>query len=152
MAQMRPLEHAVDVFDGPAEEVFSGGVVELGVADEVPDGLLQCGVCLELGGLLLGDDGVVGEVVVQGGDDEGLGAEVADGDGGLVILVDGALRLFVEDALGEDGGALDGELCDLQFSAVGGGHGCGCGRRSEGAEVGGELEEAAGDGGGGDEE
>lgn len=80
----------------------------------------------------------------EGSNDERLSTEIADGDGGLVVLVDGALGLFVEDTLGEDGGALDGQLRDLELLGVGGHVG---GDGLDGTEdVRGELEEA-GEGG-----
>ena len=60
-------------------------------------------------------------VVLKGGDDEGLGAKVSNGDGALVILIDSALGLLVEDSLRKNGGALDGQLGDLKFGGVGGG-------------------------------
>lgn len=55
----------------------------------------------------------------EGVDDEGLGAEVADRDGGVVGFGEGAFGAFVEDALREEGGALDGELGDVKFFGVG---------------------------------
>ena len=57
-------------------------------------------------------------------DNESLGAEIADCDGGLVGFVEGAFCFFAEDAFGEDGGALDGEEGNVEFFGVGGGHGC----------------------------
>lgn len=138
------LEHVVDVLDGASELGLCLFVIELCILDEIPDGLLQVGVLTQLSGLLLGDDGVIGKVVAEGSNDEGLGAKVADGDGRLVVLVDGALGLFVKDSLGEDGGPLDGQLSNLKLGSVRGGSHC-----SEGsvAEVRGEKAEAGEDGG-----
>ncbi|CRK13809.1 hypothetical protein BN1723_002033 [Verticillium longisporum] len=119
VAGVDEVEHFVGRLDAAAEQRLGGRVTEARLAHEVPDLGLELVVLAQLGGLLLGDNLVFGEVVAQGGDDEGLGAKVANGDGGLVILVDGALGFFVEDALREDGGALDGELGDLEFFRVG---------------------------------
>lgn len=122
VALVEKVEHGVGVLDGTAEDVLGGGVVELGGADEVPDDLLEVVVGAELVSILLADDLVVGEVGLEGADDEDLGAKVANGDGGLVILVDGALGALVEDTLGEDGGALHGQLGHLELLGVRGGH------------------------------
>jgi len=68
----------------------------------------------------------VREVFADGVDDEGLGAEVADRDGRFVVFGESALGFFVEDALREDGGSLDGEFGYLEFLWVrhgGGGSG-----------------------------
>ena len=143
VASVNQLQHLIGVLDGPAQQGLRLAIVQPGAVDEVPDGALEVRVVAKLRSLLLGDDGVLGEVVAQGGDDEGLGAKVADGDGGLVVLVDGALGLLVEDALGQDGGALDGQLGDLELAGVhgrrhagGGAEGVGGLREERGQEAG----------------
>lgn len=62
-------------------------------------------------------------------DDECLSAEVADCDGGFVIFGEGAFGFFMENSLGEQGSALDGELGNVQLFFIR--HD---GRRGEGAE------------------
>ena len=69
-------------------------------------------------GFFFANDVVVGEVVFEGANDQRLGPVVADGDGGFVVFGFGAFGP-VEDALGEDGGSLDGELSDVDFFLVG---------------------------------
>lgn len=118
-AEVDQVEHEARVPDGPAERLLGRLVVEMRVPDEVPDGVAQARVLPQPRGLLLSDDGVPGEVVPESGNDERLGAEVAHGDGGLVVLVHRSLvDLVVEDALGEHGGALDRKLGDLQLARV----------------------------------
>ncbi|ROW08433.1 hypothetical protein VMCG_03121 [Cytospora schulzeri] len=109
------VQGGVGVLDGAAQGGLGGGVVQLGAGDQVPDDLLEVGVVAHGLGLLLGHDLVLGEVGLECADDEGLGAKVTDGDGGLVVLGDGALGALVEDTLGEDGGALDGQLGHLEL-------------------------------------
>ena len=53
------------------------------------------------------------------GDDECLGAVIADGDGGGVGFGECAFGRCVEDGAGEEGGAADGEEGDLEFFFVG---------------------------------
>lgn len=108
VSAVNELEHGVDAGDGATKELLGLIVGELGALDKLPDGVSQVRVLAQLRRLLLGNNGILGEVVLQGSDDEGLGAKVANGDGALVVFVDGALCLFVEDLLGEDCGALDG--------------------------------------------
>lgn len=54
---------------------------------------------------------------MQGGDEEGLGGEVGDGDGGGVVLGHGGDG--AEDPLGEEGGAEGGGLGDGALAGVG---------------------------------
>lgn len=74
-------------------------------------------------------------------DYQGLGAEVANCDGGFVVFGEGAFSFFVEDFLGEEDGALNGEFGDFEFFPVGV-HGCkrisagGCVGRKVSGEVG----------------
>lgn len=80
----------------------------MGGLDEGPDLSGEGGVGAEGAGFFFADDFVVGEVAFDGVDDEGLGAEVADCDGGVVVFGEGSFGFFVEDSLCEEGGALDG--------------------------------------------
>lgn len=113
------LVHLGFGFDGAAEVALGGGVGEVGGADEGVDLGGEGGVGAEGAGFFFADDLVVGEVGSEGVDDEGLGAEVADRDGGVVVFGEGAFGFFVEDALREEGGALDGELGYVEFFGVG---------------------------------
>ena len=58
--------------------------------------------------------------MTEGRDDEGLGAEIANRDGGTVVFGERTLGVIVEDFLGEESGTLDGEEGDVDFMAVGG--------------------------------
>ena len=62
---------------------------------------------------------ILWEVVAYSLDDERLGAVVADGNGRLVVFEFGAFDALVEDRLGEESGALDGEGGDAEFFFVG---------------------------------
>lgn len=58
--------------------------------------------------------------MAQGGYDEGLGAEIADGDRGVVGFGEGAFGVGMEDFLREESGPLDSEEGGLEFVRVGG--------------------------------
>ena len=102
------LEHCFFGLDGAAEFVFRGGIFQAGGFHQFPDLVGEGFVFSKGGGFFFADDFVRGEVVLDGMDYEGLGAEVADCDGGFVVFGDGAFGFFTENALGEEGGALDG--------------------------------------------
>lgn len=75
--------------------------------------------------------------MADGGDDQGLGTEVTDGDWGRVGFGKGAFSGVVEDRLGEESGTLDGEEGNMKLCFIRG-H-----RFVVGMEMGGEEREAA---------
>lgn len=119
VAVINDLEHALLAGQRATEDVVALLIVQLDVLDQAPDLSAQVLVLAEGAGLLLGNNFVVGEVLADGGDDESLGAEVADGDGGLVILGDGTLSLLEEDLLSQETRPLDGQFGNVTFLLVG---------------------------------
>lgn len=117
------LQHALLTGEGTAQNAVALRILQLDVLHEAPDLGAEGLVLTQLLGLFLGNNLVIGEVLANGLDDEGLGAEVANGNGGLVVLGKGALGLFEKDLLGEDGGPLNGEFGDVAFLLVR--HDCG---------------------------
>jgi hypothetical protein len=122
-AVVNGCEHIVCALDGPANLVFCSAVVELSGLDEIPDQVAQGRVAAQIVGILLADDLVLGEGVFYAGNDEGLGAKVANCDGRRVALAQGALGVARVDALCEDGGALDGQQGNVEFLLIGHGGG-----------------------------
>ena len=126
VAVVNDVEHALLAGKRTTEDVVALLIVQLDVLDQAPDLSAQVLVLTQGAGLLLGNNLVVGEVLADGGDDESLGAEIADSDRGLVILGDGTLSLLEEDLLSEKAGPLDGQFGNETFLLVG--HGFDFGR------------------------
>ena len=75
------LQHLLGALQRPAELLLCGAVVQRGGFDEVPDLGRESRVLAQGAGFFFADDLVVGEIVFDGADDQGLGTVVADGDG-----------------------------------------------------------------------
>lgn len=118
VAVVNDVQHALLTGERATQDIIALRIIQLDVLDQAPDLSAEVLVLTQGAGLLLGDDLVVGEVLADGGDDQGLSAEVANGDGGLVILGDCALGLLEEDLLCEETRPLDGQFGDVTFLLV----------------------------------
>lgn len=118
VAAVNDVQHALLTGERATQNIIALRIIQLDVLDQAPDLSTEVLVLTQGAGLLLGDDLVVGEVFADGGDDQGLSAEVANGDRGLVILGDCALGLLEEDLLCKETRPLDGQFGDVAFLLV----------------------------------
>ena len=141
LALIDDVQHRLFTWQRASQHTLAVWVLQLDVLGEFPDLGAQRLVLAEGTSLLLGHDLIVREVLADSLDDQGLGSEVADGNGRFVVFGHGALGLLMEYLLSEDGRTLDGELGDKLFSLVGHVGSLCVGRGRGGDEVGDESGE-----------
>ena len=118
LALIDDVQHRLFTGQRASQHTLAVWVLQLDVLGEFPDLGAQRLVFAEGTSLLLGHDLIVREVLADSLNDQGLGSEVADGNGRFVVFGHGALGLLMEHLLSEDGRALDGELGDKTFLLV----------------------------------